>query len=77
MVGIVAVAGIAAVDMVVVVGSIAAVGSTVVVAASVVVAIVAADIADMDLGVVALFIPLSTRHHTLSIESVYVVQRNP
>ena len=59
-VGTVVAVGIAVVEMVVVVGSIAAVGSTVVVAASVVVAIVAADIADLCLVVVALCIPLTT-----------------
>lgn len=39
--------------------------------ASMVVAIVAVDIADLCLVVVASFIPLSTLHHTLSIQCVY------
>ena len=55
MVGTVAVAGIAVVDVVVVV------------AASVVAAIVAVDSVDMGLVAVALCIPLSTLHYTLSI----------
>ncbi len=55
------VAGSIVVAPAVVVGSIAAV------AAQVFVAIVAVGFADMDLVIVALFIPLTTLHNTLSI----------
>ncbi len=42
-----------------------------------VVAIVAVDIAEMSLVVVASFIPLTTLRNTLSNQRVYVVQRIP